>query len=842
MLPRTAPCFFRVLSLTGLVFWLMSSVAGAQAVTVTWDANRESNLAGYTLQYGLQPGNPSTSLDVGNVTSRRITGLQSATTYYFRVRAYNTTGQTSAPSIEVPFTTPGGGSTAPTISSINPTSGPVAGGTQIRVYGARFVSGARVLVQGRAAATVFVSATEVRATTAAGTAGSASVQVINPNNQSATLANAFTYTAPGPAPTITAVSPTSGPLAGGTQITIAGSNFVSGARVNVGDRSATTTFVNSTQLRASTPAGAAAGAVGVQVINPNGASATRAAAFTYVATVGAPVITSLSPTSGSLVGGTQITVGGRNFVNGSRVYVGMRAATTTFVSATQLRATTPAGAGTGRTSLGVMNPNGQYVLVNNAFTYIWSGYSTAETALAPSTADAVAADAALVEGDAIADAAAAQPLLEDGAAVRRYLPLDTSGATSRLALANAGSTPASATLTFVDAKGAASTLTIDVPARQRRTLDARSAPALRTPVSVVLDAPDDVALERLSLAADEGASTLTPAVAAAPRWDFAAGSTRQPFVLGFTIENPGGTEARVDARYLRSGDGEPLVAQYAIAPRGRIVIDVREQHPLLADADIAASFVSAAGAPLVVSRVQGLASTGGAMRAAEIDGGVSTAGTWRLTGETRGASLGLSLANPGDRAALVEARFTSDAGAVVTRRYDIGAQRLLTVDVASEDAALANTTVDIDLRSLDGSPIAAERSQWWGGRQGPADGIANAGPAAPAARWLLAEGEDGGAARALTTLLVTNVAEQEVTARITLLFEGAPPVSTTLSAPAGGVVSAPVGELARGRRFSVLVESADGSASLLAERRLFLRARDGRILGAASAAASRGRD
>ena len=61
-------------------------------------------------------------------------------------------------------------------------------------------------------------------TTPAGAAGTAAVQVTNPNGQSVTLNSGFTYTAP--APTLTSVSPTSGPTAGGTQITLTGSNFV----------------------------------------------------------------------------------------------------------------------------------------------------------------------------------------------------------------------------------------------------------------------------------------------------------------------------------------------------------------------------------------------------------------------------------------------------------------------------------------------------------------------------------------------------------------------------------------------------------------------------------------
>ena len=70
-------------------------------MTLAWDPNGESDLAGYIVQYGTQAGNPSTNVDVGNVTSRQFSGLQVGVTYYFRVVAYNTTAMQSGPSTEV---------------------------------------------------------------------------------------------------------------------------------------------------------------------------------------------------------------------------------------------------------------------------------------------------------------------------------------------------------------------------------------------------------------------------------------------------------------------------------------------------------------------------------------------------------------------------------------------------------------------------------------------------------------------------------------------------------------------------------------------------------------------
>ena len=88
-----------------------------------------------------------------------------------------------------------------------------------------------------------------------------------PGGQSGSLASGFTYVAP---PTVTSVSPNNGPAAGGTAVTITGTNFASGATVTFGSTAATNvTVVNSTTITATTPAGSA-GAVTVTVTNSNG--------------------------------------------------------------------------------------------------------------------------------------------------------------------------------------------------------------------------------------------------------------------------------------------------------------------------------------------------------------------------------------------------------------------------------------------------------------------------------------------------------------------------------------------------------------------------------------------
>ena len=87
----------------------------------------------------------------------------------------------------------------------------------------------------------------------------------NGNGQSGSLANGFTYIGP---PTVSSVSPNNGPTAGGTAVTITGTNFAAGATVKFGGTAATNVVVVSrTSITATTPAGMRRGAVTVTVTN-----------------------------------------------------------------------------------------------------------------------------------------------------------------------------------------------------------------------------------------------------------------------------------------------------------------------------------------------------------------------------------------------------------------------------------------------------------------------------------------------------------------------------------------------------------------------------------------------
>jgi hypothetical protein len=105
----------------------LAPAAHAATAALSWDANTEPDIGGYIAFWGTSPGSYDNQADVGNVTSYPITGLSEGTTYYFAVKAYDTSTNTSAFSAEVSLTIPtGGGSTPdttpPSVTSLTTTS------------------------------------------------------------------------------------------------------------------------------------------------------------------------------------------------------------------------------------------------------------------------------------------------------------------------------------------------------------------------------------------------------------------------------------------------------------------------------------------------------------------------------------------------------------------------------------------------------------------------------------------------------------------------------------------------------------------------------------------------
>jgi serine/threonine protein kinase len=236
----------------------------------------------------------------------------------------------SSPAKTAPPKTP-----QPKISGISPSSGPAAGGTAVTITGTGLGHAGGVSFGGAAGTITADSSTQITVTSPPGS-GTVNVTVSTPGGTSA--ATRFTYTVAAPA--VTGLSPSSGPAAGGTAVTITGTGLGSASGVSFGGAGAAITGDSATRITVTSPAGS--GTVDVTVTTPGGTAA--AGHFTYE--VPAPDVTGLSPSSGPEAGGTAVTITGTGLGGATGVSFGGAGAAITGDSATQVTVTSPAGSGT----------------------------------------------------------------------------------------------------------------------------------------------------------------------------------------------------------------------------------------------------------------------------------------------------------------------------------------------------------------------------------------------------------------------------------------------------------------------------------------------------------------
>lgn len=185
-----------------------------------------------------------------------------------------------------------------------------------------------------------------------------------------TVSNSFVPLPPLPLPTITGLSKSSGPGAGGKVIAIRGKNFFGVTAVLFGDISPGGSItVNSfgTRILVTVPPDVA-GTVDVSVTTDAGRSvSTPADQFTYLA----PSVTRLSRVSGSHLGGTSVTIRGRNLQAASTVLFGsVPAVFVVNATGTRILAVAPAQA-TGTVDITVVTPGGTSPIVTaDQFTFL----------------------------------------------------------------------------------------------------------------------------------------------------------------------------------------------------------------------------------------------------------------------------------------------------------------------------------------------------------------------------------------------------------------------------------------------------------------------------------------
>ncbi len=242
------------------------TTTGGTSVTISG-----SNFTGVTaVSFG---GSPAIFSPVSDTT---VTATSPAGSGTVDVRV--TTGNGTSAITSADHFTYTSGST-PVVTSISPTSGPAGGNTSVTINGVNFTGVTGVAFGTTAAPYTFVSDAKITATSPAGS-GTVDVRVTTGSGTSAiTTADQFSYSS-GSAPVVTSVNPGSGPKAGGTMVTIMGSNFTGATQVTFGGKVAAFTVVSDTEITCTSPGGKA-GPVNVLVHTPAGTSP-KGHQFTYV--------------------------------------------------------------------------------------------------------------------------------------------------------------------------------------------------------------------------------------------------------------------------------------------------------------------------------------------------------------------------------------------------------------------------------------------------------------------------------------------------------------------------------------------------------------------------------
>lgn len=276
---------------------------------------------------------------------------------------------------------------APTLSSLSPNSSTPGGpGFILSVHGYNFMNGATVLWDGSARPTTYVSSTEINAEIRPEDVAVAKTVSISVHNPASTDSNTLQF-AISAVPSITSLAPASAtPGGAGFTLVVNGSFFVNGAVVMWDGSDRPTTFISSSEVRASVSAGDIAQAKTISVTARNPGSATSNVLQFAINNVLVPSLLSLTPSSATVGGaGLTLVVNGASFVNGAVVIWDGSDRTTTFISSSEVRAAITASdvAAIKTVSVAARNPGSA---TSNTLQFTVTGVVPILTSLSPSSA------------------------------------------------------------------------------------------------------------------------------------------------------------------------------------------------------------------------------------------------------------------------------------------------------------------------------------------------------------------------------------------------------------------------------------------------------------------------
>ncbi|MGO9558160.1 MAG: beta strand repeat-containing protein [Acidimicrobiales bacterium] len=313
-------------------------------------------VTGLSVSSGPAPGNTTVVITGTGFTSATQVDFGTNNGASFTVNSDTSINATSpsspigAGAVDVTVTNPGGTSVIspadaftylalPSVSSVFPPAGPLAGGTQVYISGTGFTPSTTVEFGSSAGTDVTYLTSGLM--TATSPSGSTTVDVTVTNGVGTSLtsgADQFTYQG---VPTVTLVGPANGPVSGGTSVSITGTNMLTTSEVDFGGVASPSFSVTSpTTITATAPSSVVPGEVDITVVTLSGtSSASVADEFTYLSL---PTVTDVSPPSGPVTGGTSVSITGTGFTTASAVTFGGTPATSfTVNSDTSITATAP---------------------------------------------------------------------------------------------------------------------------------------------------------------------------------------------------------------------------------------------------------------------------------------------------------------------------------------------------------------------------------------------------------------------------------------------------------------------------------------------------------------------
>jgi len=283
----------------------------------------------------------------------------------------------------------------PTVNSLIPSMGLNNSSTAISIIGNGFfggigsstVTGIKLddVVNTALTGITALSDVTINALVPAGVAiGNYNIKVTTAGGTNLTSTTKFTVTTS--VPTVTALSPSTGSNLSATAVTITGTGFfggigsstVTGVRLDDGANTNLTgvTTISDVTIRASVPAGVAVGSYNVKVTAAGGTNLTSTTKFTVTTSV--PTVTVLSPSTGSNLSATAVTITGTGFFGGvgSSTVTGMNLddgantilTSVTVVSNVTIRASVPAGVAVGSYNVKVTAAGGTNLTSTTKFT------------------------------------------------------------------------------------------------------------------------------------------------------------------------------------------------------------------------------------------------------------------------------------------------------------------------------------------------------------------------------------------------------------------------------------------------------------------------------------------